>query len=248
MRVLVVEDDRALGLFLQKGLMLEGHTVEWVGDGDAAVEYASAYQPDLMVLDLGLPGRDGLEVLGELRGRFAQTSVLVLTDRNEVQEPIRCLNLGADDCLLKPFSFHELTARCRAILRRKEQFVDPVLRSGAVELNRMDRSVRRDGAEVELTVKEFALLEFLLQHADQCCSRGELLEVVWNMAPDTTTNVVDVYINYLRRKLAAAHPDGQSSAAGIETMRGKGYRLMSGSGRKPPTLAVVPDFVLPRSA
>ena len=234
MRVLVVEDDRALGLFLQKGLTMQGHKVDWVGDGDAAVEHASRHQPDLMVLDLSLPRRDGMEVLAELRERFGRTSVLVLTGRNQVEERVKCLNLGADDCLLKPFSFHELTARCRAILRRKEQkFADPTLRHGGLELNRMERSVRNHGTDVELTAKEFALLEYLLQRGEECCTRAELLRDVWGMSPDTVTNVVDVYINYVRKKLAAARPEGGLSETAIETVRGKGYRLRSPAERKP---------------
>jgi len=154
MRILIVEDDAALGLFLQKGLKLEGHEVTWVGDGEAALVQAEQYRPDLMVLDLSLPKKDGTEVLAEMRGRFDETAVLVLTGRSEVEERVKCLNLGADDCLLKPFSFHELTARCRALLRRREQFADPMLRHGDVELNRMERRVTRNGRLVELTVKE----------------------------------------------------------------------------------------------
>ena len=141
MRVLIVEDDVALGLFLQKGLKLEGHEVTWVGDGEAALVQAAEHRPDLIVLDLSLPRKDGTEVLAEMRGRFDETAVLVLTGRSQVEERVKCLNLGADDCLLKPFSFHELTARCRALLRRREQFADPVLRHGDVELNRMERRV-----------------------------------------------------------------------------------------------------------
>jgi DNA-binding response OmpR family regulator len=154
MRVLIVEDDAALGLFLQKGLKLEGHEVTWVGDGEAALVYAAEQRPDLIVLDLSLPKKDGTEVLAELRGRFDATAVLVLTGRSQVEERVKCLNLGADDCLLKPFSFHELTARCRALLRRREQFADPVLRHGDIELNRMERRVVRNGRLIELTVKE----------------------------------------------------------------------------------------------
>jgi DNA-binding response OmpR family regulator len=153
--------------------------------------------------------------------------VLVLTGRSLVEERVKCLNLGADDCLLKPFSFHELTARCRALLRRREQFADPVLRHGDVELNRMDRRVTRNGRMVELTVKEFSLLEFLMLRRGRCCSRSELLREVWQMSPDAGTNVVDVYVNYLRKKLGAASVDGDAGYSAIETVRGEGYQMGS---------------------
>ena len=231
MQVLIVEDDAALGLFLQKGLKLEGHEVTWVGDGEAALVHATEYRPDLIVLDLSLPRKDGTEVLEEMRGRFDGTAVLVLTGRSQVEERIKCLNLGADDCLLKPFSFHELTARCRALLRRREQFADPVLRHGDVEMNRMERRVVRNGRQVELTVKEFALLEFLLMRRGRCCSRSELLREVWQMSPDAGTNVVDVYVNYLRKKLSAGESAGDTV---IDTVRGEGYRM---SVRKMPVRA-----------
>jgi DNA-binding response OmpR family regulator len=232
MRVLVVEDDRALGVFLQRGLTFEGHDVEWVGDGDAAVERARRWAPDLVVLDLGLPQRDGHEVLAVLSEESARSSVLVLTGRGEVEERVRCLNLGADDFLPKPFSFQELTARCRAILRRRERYADPVLRWDDIALDRLRRSVERAGIPVELTGKEFALLESLMLHRGQTCSRAELLEQVWQMAPDTPTNVLDVYVNYLRRKLGAV---SDAPAALIETVRGVGYRMAS----RPAELPVV---------
>jgi len=242
MRVLIVEDDAALGLFLQKGLRLEGHQVDWVGDGEAGLRHAEEHRPDLIVLDLSLPRKDGTEVLAEMHGRFDETSVLVLTGRSTVEERVKCLNLGADDCLLKPFSFHELTARCRALLRRREQFADPVLRHGDVELNRMERKVMRGGQLVDLTVKEFSLLEFLLMRRGQCCSRSELLRDVWQMSPDAGTNVVDVYINYLRRKLAAAGVDGDLGSSVIETVRGEGYR-MNGSRKPMGRVGVLPANV-----
>jgi len=231
MRVLIVEDDAALGLFLQKGLKLEGHEVAWVGDGVAALEQVEALQPDLMVLDLSLPRKDGTEVLEGMRGKYDDTAVLVLTGRSMVEERVRCLNLGADDCLLKPFSFHELTARCRALLRRRERFADPVLRHGDVELNRMERRVSRNGRAVELTAKEFSLLEFLMQRKGGCCTRSELLREVWQMSPDAGTNVVDVYVNYLRKKLGPASVDEDSGSLVIETVRGEGYR-MGGTQKK----------------
>lgn len=226
MRVLIVDDDAALGLFLQKGLKLEGHEVEWVGDGQAALEQMRECGPDLVVLDLSLPKRDGLEVLEEMRGRFDGTAVLVLTGRSMVEERVKCLNLGADDCMLKPFSFHELTARCRALLRRKERFADPVLRCGEIEVNRMERRVIRNGVVVDLTGKEFSLLEYLVQRQGRCCSRAELLERVWQMSPDAGTNVVDVYVNYLRKKLNSAIGLRENSVGSvIETVRGEGYRI-----------------------
>jgi DNA-binding response OmpR family regulator len=222
MRVLVVEDDRALGMFLQKGLAFEGHEVEWVADGESAVQRARSWAPDLVVLDLGLPQRDGCEVLAVLAEESSRSSVVVLTGRGEVEERVRCLNLGADDFLPKPFSFQELTARCRAILRRRERYADPVLRWDDIALDRLRRTVERAGVAVELTGKEFALLESLMLRRGQTCSRAELLEQVWQMAPETPTNVLDVYVNYLRRKLGAA---SDAPAALIETVRGIGYRM-----------------------
>jgi DNA-binding response OmpR family regulator len=235
MRVLIVEDDAALGLFLRKGLQLEGHDVEWLGDGQAAMDRLAMRRPDLLVLDLGLPKRDGLEVLESLAGRFESMAVLVLTGRNDVEIRVKCLNLGADDCMLKPFSFHEMQARCRALLRRREQYADPVLRQGGIELHRMERKVTRDGRPIDLTVKEFALLEFLLLRRGECCSRADLLREVWQMSPDTGTNVVDVYINYLRKKLGTINSiGGVEINAGpdlIETVRGAGYMLSDGGTR-----------------
>jgi len=221
MQVLVVEDDRALGLFLQKGLKLEGHSVDWAGDGETALEFAEKNPPDLMVLDLGLPRRDGTEVLASVSAAYPSTSVLVLTGRSHVDERIRCLNAGADDCLLKPFSFHELAARCRAILRRRAQSVEPTLRFGALEMDRLARVVRRSGIDIECTAKEFALLEFLMMRRGEVCTREQLLREVWQMDAASNTNVVDVYVNYLRRKLAV----GDALPSLIETVRGQGYRL-----------------------
>ena len=243
MNVLIVEDDLSLGAFLQKGLSIEGHQVALVGDGEAALEHAAAERPDLMVLDLGLPKRDGVEVLSAMQGLYSGMGVIVLTGRAQVQERIKCLNLGADDILLKPFSLHELAARCRALLRRREQFADPSLRSGDVALNRMDRKVTRAGRPVDLTVKEFSLLEYLLQARGRCCSRSELLSEVWQMSPDAGTNVVDVYVNYLRKKLASAHPDGLADDV-IETVRGQGYQIGRAVGataiRKPVQAVTIP--------
>lgn len=221
MHVLVVDDDRALSLFLEKGLRREGHQVDWVGDGNAALDRIGAEPLDLIVLDLTMSGRNGIQVLEATRQRPNDTSVLVLTARSQVDERVRCLNLGADDCLLKPFSFHELSARCRAILRRRQRFLSPVLRFAGIEMDRIARTAARDDQSLDLTAKEFALLEILLLRQGNLCHRAELLDEVWGLAAGTPTNIVEVYVNYLRRKLA-----GDSFEHSIiETVRGSGYRL-----------------------
>ncbi len=225
MRILIVEDDPALAVFLQKGLILQGHEVERAGDGDTALEMAAEKETDLVVLDLGLPRRDGVEVLETLRREFPGSLVMVLTGRTDVQERVRCLDLGADDFVLKPFSFHELMARCRALLRRRDRFADPVLRFGGVTLNRVEHTVFYRGAGVELTAKEFALLEFLMLRRGSTCSRADLLTEVWHSTPEAGTNVVDVYITYLRKKLAAANAEDDVWNSVIETVRGAGYRM-----------------------
>jgi len=224
MRVLVVEEDRSLGAFLQTGLQLEGHQVEWVVDGDAALLHAVANHPDMVLLDLGLPGRDGMEVLAEIRERHNNAMVLVLTARNDLHGMVQCLDMGADDCLLKPFSFLELKARCRALQRRRARFANPTICHGDLELHRIEHTVVRSGRTINLTVKEFALLEVLMLHRCECVSRSQLLAEAWQTASDTGTNIVDVYINYLRRKLEG---DGafEGSAGLIDTVRGQGYRL-----------------------
>ena len=229
MRVLIVEDDSALGVFLQKGLALEGHDVDLAGDGEVGLKYLRERRPDLLVLDLGLPKKDGMQVLKEISEQSAGMAVLVLTGRSRLEERVRCLDLGADDCMLKPFSFHELTARCRALLRRKEMFADPVLRHGEVELNRMERKVTCHGRAVELTVKEFMLLEYLMRRQDRCCSRSELLREVWQTGPEGGANVVDVYVNYLRKKLSG--DAGGNRCTLIKTVRGAGYRIGCEAGQ-----------------
>ena len=234
MRVLVVEDDRALGQYLKKGLELEGYRVAVAGDGEEALISIANEPPDLLMLDLNLPKKDGTEVLEVVHRLHAGISVMVLTGRSQVEERVRCLDLGADDCLVKPFSFHELSARCRALARRRSRQADPVLRCGALSVNRMERSVECAGRAIELTTKEFALLEFLLRHRGDCVSRSTLLEQVWRMSPDAGTNVVDVYINYLRKKLTDSGSQSREVETGvmergadewIETVRGSGYRL-----------------------
>jgi len=217
MRLLIAEDDRALGQFLSRGLEADGHRVRLACDGDAAVEAFRQEMPDLTILDLNMPVKDGEQVLVELRALDADLPVLVLTARQEVDTRVRCLDRGADDLMIKPFSLHELRARCRALLRRKRE-TRLQLRIADLELDRLDHSARRAGRKIDLTNKEFALLEFLLLNRGQCVSRIELLDSVWNLEPAQTTNIVDVYVNYLRRKIADPAPGRL-----IRTVRGRGY-------------------------
>ena len=221
MRLLIAEDDKALGMFLSRGLEADGHRVRVTCDGGAAVQAFREDLPDLTILDLNLPVKDGEQVLDELRQVDGELPVLVLTARQEVETRVRCLDRGADDLMTKPFSLHELRARCRALLRRKRE-ARLLLRAGDVELDRMDHTARRGAEPIALTNKEFALLEHLMLNRGQCVSRVELLETVWKLEPAQTTNIVDVYVNYLRRKLKDP-PPGQV----IRTVRGKGYVVPS---------------------
>jgi DNA-binding response OmpR family regulator len=220
---LVVEDDQALGAFLTKGLEAEGHRVQWAQDGETALVMAAADPADLLVLDLGLPRLDGMDVLAALQVRHDDAAVLVLTGRNDLQSRVRCLDLGADDCLLKPFSFIELAARCRALLRRRLQASEPLLRHRDLVIHRIHHKVERAGLSIDLTTREFALLEYLLVHRGECVSRTELLAEVWGNSTDTGTNIVDVYINYVRRKIDV--PPSRENLSLIETVRGIGYRV-----------------------
>ncbi len=225
MRMLIADDDRALGSFLARGLEKDGHEVTVATDGEMAIEAVRRDLPEMAVLDLNLPRRDGTEVLEFLRSITEDVPILVLTARQEPETRLKCLEMGADDFMQKPFSFAELRARCRALLRRRAPGL--VLRSGDVELNRVEHTVTRGGEPVTLTNREFALLEQLLLHRGHAVSRAALLDSVWNMSGDAGTNVVDVYINYLRRKLHDGTPqrDGESGAPAIQTVRGLGYRI-----------------------
>lgn len=228
MHLLIAEDDPALGNFLARGLEQEGHTVTMTTDGEMAMEAVRNDLPEMAVLDLNLPRRDGTEVLEFLRTLTEDVPVLILTARREPEVRLRCLEMGADDFMLKPFSFAELRARCRALQRRRSPGL--VLRSGNVEMKRVERSVTHKGQPVALTTREFALLEYLMLHRGKPVSRATLLHEVWNMSESAGTNVVDVYINYLRRKLeVGSESEGacEETAATplIRTVRGVGYMI-----------------------
>jgi len=189
---LVAEDDKALGLFLKRGLEADGYGVRLALDGASAVDAFREDLPDLTIFDLNLPVRDGEQVLSDVRKMDTELPVLVLTARQEMDTRVRCLDRGADDLMVKPFSLYELRARVRALLRRKRE-TRILLRAGDLEVNRLDHSVSRSGHTIELTNKEFSLLENLLLNRGHCVSRVELLDSVWKMEPAQTTNIVDVY-------------------------------------------------------
>ncbi len=219
MRLLIAEDDKALGLFLRRGLERDGHDVHIVFDGAQAVKAFRTELPDLTILDLNMPVMDGETALREMRRTDADLPILVLTGRQQVDTRVRCLDSGADDLMVKPFSLFELHARCRALMRRKRD-THLVLHAGDLEVSRLDHSVRKSGKTVNLTNKEFALLEHLMLNRGRCTSRVELLKTVWNAESVQTTNIVDVYVNYLRRKL-----DDMPSGGLIRTIRGQGYMI-----------------------
>jgi len=220
MRVLIAEDDKPVASFVQKGLEAEQYAVDVAQDGDEAQFMVNQFDYDVAILDLSLPRVDGLDVLKHIRESKPALPVLILTGRNRVEDRVKGLDLGADDYLTKPFSFSELSARVRALLRRAAQPAEVVLRVGDLELNRVERTVKRAGQAIELTPKEFALLEYLMRNSGRCVTRAMIIEHVWNLSFDTMTNVVDVYINYLRKKVDSSYEHKL-----IRTVRGVGYHI-----------------------
>lgn len=220
MRVLVVDDDRPVLSFLKRGLEAEHYAVDVAENGTEAAAMAEQADYDLVILDLNLPGLDGLDVLKQVRSRKKVLPILILTSRRQVEERVKGLDLGADDYLPKPFAFSELAARVRVLLRRSGRPLEEMARIEDLELNRLERRVTRAGKLIELTPKEFALLEYLMRNSGRCVTRAMIIEHVWNLSFDTMTNVVDVYINYLRKKI----DDGFEPKL-IQTIRGVGYQL-----------------------
>ena len=220
MRILVVEDERKVASFIQKGLAEEGHAVDVALDGEDGLTMALDGVHDLVVLDIMLPKRDGLSVLRELRNRRIQTPVLLLTARDAVPDRVAGLDAGADDYLVKPFAFDELLARIRALLRRRGGDRAAVLAAAELTLDPATREVRRAGKKIDLTPKEYALLEYLLRNKGRVLNRALIAQHVWDYDFDTATNVIDVYINYLRKKV-----DAEFAPRLIHTVRGAGYVL-----------------------
>jgi len=220
MRILLVEDDKPVAEFIRQGLESENHSVDLAEDGDEAQHLAQDADYDLVILDLNLPRRDGLDVLRAIRESGGSPPVLVLTSRGQVEDRVKGLDCGADDYLSKPFAFSELAARVRAVTRRRRAGNEMIMRVGDLEIDRVARSVRRRDRTIALTPREFALLEFLVRHSGQCVTRAMIIEHVWRYVSDTMTNVVDVYINYLRNKI-----DAGFDRKLIHTIRGVGYQF-----------------------
>ena len=220
MRILVAEQDQALGTFLERSFDAENYAVDVAADGEAAKAMADAQNYDAAIFDLNVGVPDGMDVLRHVRARRETLPILVLSNRTRPEDRVQALDLGADDLLVKPFAFAELSARVRAILRRGGRSPEAVLRVADLELNRVERTVRRGARAIELTPKEFSLLEYLMRNAGQRVTRTQIIQHVWNISFDTMTNVVDVYINYLRKKI-----DAGAEQRLIHTIRGVGYKL-----------------------
>jgi len=220
MRILLVEDDDRLSGFMERGLTEEGFMVTTRTDGYDAEDQATLVEHDVVILDLGLPGQSGLEVLRHIRAAGIQTPVLVLTARDQLADKVRGLDLGADDYLTKPFDFEELLARVRALGRRGERLVLPEIACGPIRMNPAKRSAWCGGCGLTLTHTEFELLQFLCEHPGIVLTRARIEAHVWGVEHDRRTNVVAVYVNYLRKKLSRCSCGGL-----IETVRGAGYRM-----------------------
>ncbi|MCS6777889.1 MAG: response regulator transcription factor [Chthonomonadaceae bacterium] len=220
MRVLVVEDEEKVASFVKKGLEQSAYTVDVVDNGEDALACALTNDYDAIVLDIMLPGKDGFSVVRELRERGCTTPVLALTARDSLEDRVQGLDSGCDDYLAKPFHFEEFLARLRALLRRKGTARTPRLEYGGLVLDPITRMVTRDGRPVELTNKEYALLELLLRHPGQVFTRTAILESVWGYDFDAGSNVLEVYMNFLRKKI-----DHGARRKLLHTVRGVGYVL-----------------------
>lgn len=220
MRVLLVEDEAKIADFIRQGLSERGYAIDLAGDGEEALAWARAAAFDIIILDVLLPVRDGLAVCRELRRRGVQTPILMLTARDAIEDRVRGLDSGADDYLVKPFAFSELLARLRALTRRQPALLGALLRVGDLALDTATRQAHRGGRPISLTTKEYALLECLMRHPHQVLTRATIAGHVWNYDFDNATNVIDVHVRNLRRKI-----DDPCPTKLIQTVRGAGYRL-----------------------
>ena len=220
MRLLVVEDEQKVARFVTQGLEEEGYAVDVATDGEMGLSMALDHVHDLIILDIQLPKKDGLQVIQELRRASVQTPVLLLTVRAAIEDKVLGLDAGADDYLTKPFAFQELVARIRALLRRGPEAAPPVLRIGDLTLDPARRTVIRGDQKIELTAREFTLLDYFMRNSGRVLTRTMIAEHVWDYNFDPGTNVIDVYVNYLRKKIDASHEPKL-----LHTIRGAGYVL-----------------------
>jgi len=220
MRILIIEDEGKIAAFLKRGLKEEGYAVDVAADGEQGYFLASTQDYDLIILDLMLPGLDGLSLCRKLRAEGNEARILVLTVRDKVGDKVQGLNAGADDYLTKPFAFEELLARVRALLRKREAGPPTKLQVADLTMDLLAHKVLRSGREIELTAKEFALLEYLIRNVGIVATRTMIAEHVWDVNFDTFTNVIDVYMSYLRDKIDRDFPDKL-----IQTVRGRGYTI-----------------------
>jgi DNA-binding response OmpR family regulator len=220
MRILVVDDDRRLCGIIKRGLLEESYAVDVAHDGDDGQDLAEVNSYDLIILDVMMPKKDGVEVCKELRLRKVNTPILMLTAKDAVEDRVRGLDAGADDYLIKPFAFSELLARIRALLRREGPSRSPWLQVGDLVLNTLTREVRRGQRIIELTNKEYIILEYFMRHPNRVITRAMLEEHAWDSEFDSFSNLIDVYIRRLRRKI-----DKGAEESPIQTIRGAGYRL-----------------------
>ncbi len=218
MRILVVEDEKKVGNFIRKGLEEESYAVDLALDGQSGFDLAGTTTYDLLILDLMLPKKDGFQVLKELRAKKIETPVLILTARDQIDDKVKGLDLGADDYLAKPFAFTELLARVRALLRRSNTSRAAMLRVGDLQLDPVTREVKRSERKIDLTAKEYALLEFFMRNKEKVLTRTIISEHVWDINFDSMTNIVDVYVNHLRNKIE--EPEKKRL---LHTIRGVGY-------------------------
>lgn len=222
MRLLVVEDESKVASFIKKGLGEEGYAVDLAADGEAGLAMALERVHDLIILDIRLPKMDGLQVLRMLRQDKVTTPVLLLTVRATIEDKVLGLDAGADDYLTKPFAFQELVARVRALLRRRAEAEPAVLQVGDLSLDPARRTVVRGGVKIDLTAREFALLDYFMRNPGRVLTRTMIAEHVWDYSFDTSTNVIDVYVNYLRKKI-----DAEREPKLLHTVRGVGYMLQA---------------------
>jgi DNA-binding response OmpR family regulator len=222
MHILVVEDEKRLAFLLRRVLLEERHTVDLAHDGDTGLDLAESGSYDLVILDVMLPGIDGIEICKQMRADDVMTPVLMLTARGAVEDRVAGLNVGADDYLTKPFAMEELLARVNALLRRRDRTFEatPQLSVGDLTLDLVRHEARRAGRVIELTAKEFALLEYLMRHPGQALTRTQIIDAVWRYDLDALSNVVDIYIHYLRDKI-----DSGDEKPLIKTVRGMGYKI-----------------------